>query len=160
MNYQTFIESLKTRVALLSVAQRKELGLAVCKKLFFDYQIFSHENSWGDSDLLLDGINFIQKSNLEEVDVLQTNIFIEEIEKITPDTEDFSNCSYALNACTAVLDTLNYLISKNIDSILSCCTYLNDTVDFKIQEPTTLPESQINSHPAMIEARNFLLKFG
>jgi uncharacterized protein YjaG (DUF416 family) len=115
MDYQTFIESLKTHISLLSVVQRKELGLAVCKKLFFDYQIFSQENSWGDPDLLLDGINFIQKSNLKEVDVQQAKIFIQEIEKITPDTEDFSNCSYALNACTAILDMLDYLMyQKNV----------------------------------------------
>jgi hypothetical protein len=159
MDYKTFIESLKRHISALSVVQRKELGLAICKKLFFDYQIFSQENSWGNPDLLLGGINFIKKSNLQEVDVSQATIFIQEIEKVTPDTEDFSNCSYALNACTAVMDTLDYLIYQKNESILNCCTYLTDTVDFKIQESKDLSESQIDEHADIIEIRNFLLGF-
>jgi uncharacterized protein YjaG (DUF416 family) len=156
MDYKTFTENLKSHITALSPFQRKELGLAVCKKLFFYYQRFSDENSWGNPDMLLDGINFIQESNLNTTNIQQAKKFIEEI---TPDTEDFENYSYALNAAAAVWDTVFFLIDHDLKHIFSCCTYLTDTIDFKIQESDELTQSQIDEHQDMIDARNFLLEF-
>jgi hypothetical protein len=42
--------------------------------------------------------------------------------------------------------------------IIAIGTYLTDTVDFKIQEREHLTEEQIDEHPMMVEARDFMLK--
>lgn len=80
------------------------------------------------------------------------------VDNITPNTEDFGNASYALNACSAVYETLEFLINKDQKHILNIGSYLTDTIDFKIQEDDELSEVQIDNHPMMIEARKFLIE--
>jgi hypothetical protein len=79
---------------------------------------------------------------------------------VTPDTEDFGDLSgsYALNAAASVYDTLQFILDKDPVHIIAIGTYLTDTVDFKIQEREHLTEEQIDEHPMMVEARDFMLK--
>jgi hypothetical protein len=78
---------------------------------------------------------------------------------VTPDTEDFGSelGSYALNASASVYEALEYLLDNDNKHIFAISTYYTDTIDFKIQEECELKEAEIDNHPLMVGARQFLL---
>lgn len=83
---------------------------------------------------------------------------IKQIDIITPDTEDFSDASYALNSCVAVCETLEFMIDNKSEHIYAIGTCLTDTIDFKIQEDGDLTEHEIDANPEMVTARKYLLE--
>src|SRR5688572_15897497 len=106
MKYEEFVTKFKSQSTNLSREKLLSLAVSICKKLFFDYQEFSEKNNWGDPDLLLDAINLSDKFLSRKPDLTTVKPLLAKINEITPDTDDFSDASYALNACTAVYETL------------------------------------------------------
>lgn len=158
MTYQEFTRQFKLQTESLSYHKQIDLAISICKKLFFDYQKFSEANNWGDSDLLLDTIKFVEQSKDLKIDEALSIAKINQIEAITPDTEDFGDASYALNCCVAVCETLEFLTNHKAEHIYSVGICLTDTIDFKIQEEDESTETEIDNHSAMSEARKFLLE--
>lgn len=77
-----------------------------------------------------------------------------------PDMDDFGSNelgSYALNASAAVCETLEFLLDNDPVHIQNVITHYTDTFDFKVQESKTLIMEEIDKHPLMIKAREFLL---
>ena len=132
------------------------LAIAVCKQLFFDYQKFTKENNWGNPDLLLDAINLAE--NFQASDEQKIKDLLPQIHDNCPDSEDFGNASYAINASSAIYETLQFLIDHNSEHIYNIGNCLTDSLDFKIQEDDELTDEQIDNHPLMIEARNYLIE--
>jgi uncharacterized protein YjaG (DUF416 family) len=157
MTYQEFTSKFKLRATKASYDNQLNLAKSVCKKLFFDYQSFCAKNKWGDPNTLLDAIKFLDNEISMSVNRELINKWIDSIEMITPDTEDFENASYALNACVSVCEALDFLVDKNSEHIYIIGTMLTDTTDIKIHEKWGLTRAQIDQHPLMIEARSYLL---
>jgi uncharacterized protein len=157
MTFQEFDNEFKSHVTKLNFELRLDLALKTCKKLFFDYQQFYEENAWGDPDLLLDAINLIEQSKIEIPEPSTLSATIKDIEEITPDTEDFSEAGFALNACTAIYYTLNFLIEDKPEYIYYVGNALYDTIYAKLEGENNLSEEEINQHPMMIEVRKYLL---
>ncbi|MDB5276174.1 MAG: hypothetical protein JWR61_1129 [Ferruginibacter sp.] len=159
MNYRDFLYCYNQQVLSLHFEDQLDFAVTVCKKLFFDYEIFSKRYQFGNPDQLLDAILVCEKAKLNQVDKLILEQFIEAINSITPDMDDFGDeiSSYALNACVAVYETLQFLVDHNPKHVHDVGICLSDTVDFKIQESGDLTEQQIDEHPMMIEARSFLV---
>ena len=107
MTYPEFTKKFKLQSERLSYERKTHFAIVVCKKLYIDYLKFYQENEWGDPDLLLDTIAFIEKLRNSHPDSSIINERLHSIEAITPDTEDFEDASYALNACVAVYETLD-----------------------------------------------------
>ena len=159
MNYEEFTNLFQSHVYRLTYQKQFEIAIAICKKLFSDYKVYSLENNWGEPDILLDAIKLCQFSYNKKNDNSEPlRAMMNIVNNITPDTEDFENASYALNACTAIHETLEVLIDKDGKHILNVGSYLTDTIYFKIQEEGELTETQINNHPEIIEVRKFLLE--
>src|SRR4030095_11528054 len=106
MKYEEFVSKFKSQSASLPRDKQLALAIDICKKLFFDYQKFSTENEWGNPNLLLDAINIAAESRLGNIDVLAVKSLLPKIDEIIPDTEDFGDASYALNASASVYETL------------------------------------------------------
>jgi hypothetical protein len=158
MTYEEFTRQFKNQTEVVSYDRQIDLAIAICTQLFFEYEKFSNENSWGDPDLVLDTITFIDKFkgfNLDHEVLTEKTI---QIEAITPDTEDFDNASYALNCCVAILETLDFMKDHTPNRIYEVGTCLTDTVYLKIQEKLTLDQDDIDRNPEMIAARRYLLE--
>jgi uncharacterized protein len=134
------------------------LALNICKRLFFDYQNFYEANEWGNPDILLDAIHFIENHTTEKPDYKVIAAIIQKVEDVTPDTEDFGEANYALNACCAVCSTLEFLLDKKGSHITNVGTNLIDTIDAKVQGDDYLTEEEIDQHPLMVDTRTFLLE--
>jgi uncharacterized protein len=158
MTYKEFDSKFKDHVAKLTYEQQLVFALEICKKMFFEYQQFYNEYEWGNPDTLLDAIHLIEQSKLKRQDSNQVAATIKKVEEVTPDTEDFGEANYALNACTAVWCTLNFLLENKPEHIYYVGTSLYDTVDARVQGDEDLSQAEIDQHPAMVETRKYLLQ--
>ena len=159
MNYEEFNTEIKKQIEFLSYERRLEFAILIAKRLYFDYQKFSEVYNWGDPDLLMDGINICQQSLSYFIDNNQINELLLKIDLIRPDMDDFGDelGSYALNASTAVYESLQFLIDKDQVHIYNITTYYTDTIYFRIQENQQLTFDEIERHSLTVEARNFLI---
>ncbi|MFL5742616.1 MAG: DUF416 family protein [Flavisolibacter sp.] len=159
MNHRDFIELLKQQTSTLDYEYSLKFSILICKKLYFDYKRFTEVENWGNADLPMDAINFCQKVLQSPIESINAKILLTEVELITPDTEDFGSelGSYALNASAAVYETLRFILDRDTTHIYNIATYFTDTIDFKIQEQKELNEIEIEKHPAIIEAWNFVI---
>ena len=157
MDSQQFVTDLRKQIQYLSRERQLQLGVSVSKKLFPDYLEFYNLNGWGNPNTLLEAINLISEFILEETNIEEGKRMIQIVADITPDTEDFENASYALNACVSISEALDFLIDGDIEHIINVTSCLTDTIDFKTQANTNLKENEIDNHPMMIKAREFLM---
>ncbi|NBB18626.1 DUF416 family protein [Runella sp. CRIBMP] len=146
---------LKKQIEKQSFLRDIEFALNICNRLLPDYVDFSKNNEWGEPDKLLRAINFCEKNKLTlETDEDEVIDLKEELESVTPDTDDFGDWdgSYALNSVTAILELLEYYLDKDKAHILNISSSITDTIDFKLnEEEDNLSDEQLSEHPKVIE---------
>lgn len=160
MVYKDFVTAFKKQVHAVSYEQGLQLAITVCKRLYPDYAHFVLTENWGDKDLLIDAIQLCEQTQKESIDISRINDLIAKIDTVIPDMDDFGNYdgSYALNAAASVYETLHFILDKDPIHLYHIGAHLTDTIDFKINEKEDLSDDQIDKHPMMLEARNFLLQ--
>ena len=160
MNYKEFTESFKRQVVALSDEKKLDFALSICKRLFVDYQNFYNQEKWGNPVLLIDAIKFCEQAKNYSHSKTEIETVLSSVEAITPDTEDFGDeiGSYALNACVAVLHTLEFLLTKNPLDIFYIGNALYDTIDVRVQEEQNLSAGEIDEHPMMQEIKYYLME--
>ena len=160
MNYREYTTILKSQTSSQAYLPQLKFAVRICKKLYFDYRNFTEVEKWGDANLLMDAINLCQQAIQNSINAEEVKALLPKIDLITPDMDDFGNelGSYALNASAAVYETLQFIIDKDKTHICNIGTYYTDTIDFKIQEDKDLSELEIENHPLMIEAWNFIIE--
>jgi uncharacterized protein YjaG (DUF416 family) len=160
MNYKEYTTILKSQILKGYYEHQLKFAVLICEKLYFDYQKFTETENWGNADLLMDAIRICQKAINNPVDTNQIKCFLPEIDQVTPDTNDFGDWSgsYALNASASVYETLEFILDKDNTHIYNIGTLYTDTIDFKIQEEKDLTDQEIEKHPRMIEAWNFIIE--
>lgn len=160
MNYEDFIVCFKRQIYSLGIPKQLDLCISVCKILYTDYSVFTENHSWGDPGILLDSIKFCEHAKLEIEDKIKIEKMLRQVDKITPDIDDFGDeiSSYALNACCAVYETLQFILDQDPMHVIDVGMSLTDTIDLKIQENKNFTKEQVDGNLLMIEARNYLLE--
>ena len=161
MKYDEFITKFSKQVFSLDYDRQLNLAIEVCKKLYFDYVDFSEKYKWGDKEVLLDAIILIEQSKTNSINQSLIERTLSKLDIITPDMDDFGSDelgSYALNACIAVYNSIQFIADQQPSHIYDLGICLTDTIDFKIQEQKTLTEQEIDNNPLMIETRNYLIE--
>jgi uncharacterized protein len=161
MQYEEFITTFNKQVSSIDFTRQLALAIDICKKLYFDYAEFSDKFQWGNKDILMDAIKVLEESKTNDYNQIIIDQMLTRLESVTPDMDEFGSDesgSYALNACVAVMNALQFPgdgLPQHIYDIGICLT---DTIDFRIQEPHILTEQEIDNHPLMIEARAYLIE--
>ena len=161
MKYEEFITKFNEQVFSLDYDRQLTLAIEVCKKLYFDYVDFSKKYQWGDKDLLLDAITLVEQSANRNIKQELIDKTLSQLNTITPDMDDFGSDelgSYALNACVAVYNSIQFIADEEPKHIYDIGICLTDTIDFKVQEQQTLTEQEIDNNPLMIETRKYLIE--
>jgi uncharacterized protein YjaG (DUF416 family) len=160
MNYINFTTQLKSNTSKFSYKPQLKFAVLICKKLYFDYQKFTEIYNWGNADLLMDAILISERAIENTIDINVVNLLLPKIDLIVPDMDDFGSelGSYALNSSLSVYETLQFIEDKDSIHIYNIATYYTDTIDFKIHEVKELTQKEIEKHPLMIEAWNFVLE--
>jgi len=131
------------------------------EKLYPNYIAFEDRRSWGNHLVLSEGISLIYQYLIKEDLFTDKEIkeLINNIDVITPDTDDFPGIltSFALDACTSILDTLQFIIDKDDKHIINVSIYARDTVDMFIQEREDM-NSLDPSIEIQIEHDNFMIE--
>lgn len=107
-----------------------------CERLYPNYVYFFDNFHFGDPEILREAIDFLYISIFEtRPDKNKIDSLIKKVNKITPDPGEFDTglASSALDACTAVSDSLDFLIDKEFSRIKDISTFGTDTVDMYIQ---------------------------
>jgi uncharacterized protein YjaG (DUF416 family) len=130
-----------------------------CERLYLNYVYFSQNYDFGNPKILREAIDCIYDNLFEQnPDENKIQSIIQKVEENTPDADDYSVIfvSSALDACTSILDSLDFLIDRDFSKIQSISTYGTDTIDMYIQEVENLDfntdkdfQNKINNHPLM-----------
>lgn len=157
MNFPEFENKLNQRAQQLSYEDRIAQGTEICKRLFPYYKAFANESGFGNPDVLLDSIRFVE-SGSQDSDQIQE--FLDSIEEICPDTEEYEEAEYALNACGAVNALLLQVAEpEEVEHFFEVAMCYYDTVEAKIQDESEedISDEEFEKNPVLAEARHFLL---
>jgi uncharacterized protein len=145
----------------LSPIKNLIFSVIICERLLPNYEYFSQKVSWGDFQILLNAINIIydeiyQRKIHSKEEILNA---INLVESVTPDTEDYDSilASFALDTCTSIVSTLNFILDNNIENIVDSATFARDTVDMFIQEKENL-SIEDNLFENIIEEDKFMIR--
>ena len=159
MNYAEFSNTFKMQIIQMSFERRLSFGILISKKLYPDYEIFSEEEKWGNPEIIKEAIALCEKSRDTEIDLSEFELMMEKIGEVTPDMDYFGSVrgSCALNACVAIHETLEFLITKEWKPIMDAGIAYYDTQDARLWDDD-FTDAELDQHPSIIETRRFLLK--
>lgn len=143
----------------LDFTKQMAFAYLTCERLFTNYIYFSNNFNFGNPDVLREAIDFLYQNIFDKnPDKNKINLLTKEVEKNTPDTENFSTnfVSSALDACTAVLESLDFLVDNQFSRIKDISSFATDTVYMYIQYIDKLDfntdrgfQQKIDNHPLM-----------
>lgn len=123
-------------------------GFLIAERLYPNYLWFEKKEKWGNHIILANGFITVYEYLAENliIDDLEIQNLIEQIDIVTPDTDDFSHItvSFALDACTAIRGVLSYLLNGIEEEIVDVAIFARDTVDMFVQEKYDLQLSDPN----------------
>ncbi|WP_341836416.1 DUF416 family protein [Chitinophaga pollutisoli] len=139
---------------------QKKLTFAylTCQRLFPNYRAFHLRFGFGEPSVLSIAINSIYNTilnaPLEKKELIK---LLSDIDSQVPQPEDFDTvlASSALDACTSIESTLEFIKSPNDQLIKDISTMATDSVDMYIQESDDMDysdkdfEQKITNHPLM-----------
>jgi hypothetical protein len=130
-----------------------------CERLYPDYVYFSENYGFGDPGVLREAIDQLYQSIFAKtIDPIYINSLIKQIDANTPDTEDYGIIfgSLALDTCSAIHESLNFLMDKKASRLESISTSATDGIDMRIQQEENLDyntnkdfQQRINTHSLM-----------
>lgn len=128
-----------------------------CKRLYPNYVYFSKNYNFGNTAPLNNSLIYICDVLLDSENENYVREHFSLIETNTPSPEKFHTvlASSALDACTAIMETLEFIIDKKFRRILDISTFATDSVDMYIQERDDLDynlptfEQKIQDDPLM-----------
>jgi uncharacterized protein YjaG (DUF416 family) len=156
--YPKMIEEIK-HLEKLDFTKQLSFAYLTCERLLPNYIYFSLHFKFGNPQILKDAIIFIHQSLINNSYQKETIItHLNAIDKNTPYPEKFDTilASSALDSCSVVSESLNFLMDKKIDRIKDISTLAIDTIDMYIQERDNLDfntdkqfEEKIQQDPLM-----------
>ncbi len=161
-NPKNFQRQVDEQLQMATDSERIRFGLDICNRLLPDYKAFEIKDKWGDSCVLIEATRFIDISkDKENIDLQELDTLISMVDKVIPDTEDFSDweVSYALNASVSIFELLLYLKDKDYNHILTISSLMTDNIDYKIQMNNThITDNEIDCHPLLINEFKYQLE--
>jgi uncharacterized protein YjaG (DUF416 family) len=141
---------------------KKQLLFAylTCERLYPNYVYFSKNFNFGDSKILREAIDFIYNAllNSDSLAIKDIPEHLREIDINTPFPHHFQTiiASSALDACTAIMETINFIVDKKANRLIDISTFATDTVDMYIGDKENLDfnsdpefENKIANNPLM-----------
>jgi len=130
------IEEIK-RLERLDFSKQLAFAYLTCERLYPNYVSFSTEVVFGNPTILRNVIDFIFKQLFREsLDEKIIQEYLLSIDQNIPYPENYATilASLALDSCTVIEETLNFLIDKKPSRLYDISTMAIDTVDMYIQD--------------------------
>ena len=155
MTYSEFFNLIKGRLEALPFEKQLHFTLQISKALFEYYSAFARRYELSGEDTIIDAIRLAERDPLFKEDIQR---MIPLVDSLAPDSDDYVDCYGALNCCCAVVDMLQFLLSRDPELLHNIATYYYDTLDAQIQENQDLSEEQIETHPILQEGKSYLIQ--
>ena len=150
MNWTDYSERFKAELNKSSERQKMGFAIEICERLLPDYYNFVNQTNWGNANTISKALEFVKSpANGKLTQAESINNLVREVEKNTPDLDDFGQISgsLALNSCTAILETLNFLLDKKSERIMDIASFSYDSVYFKVGDLNPeFTEIEIQNH--------------
>jgi uncharacterized protein YjaG (DUF416 family) len=133
MNRKT-ITNIHDRLNKLSFQQKLVFVYFVFQRLFPNYIAFHKKEKWGNPQIWIDSSNLLKEFILNPSNTISKDR-IEELKKVTPDTDEFSgfSASLALDACAALLEGFGFIEDKDSKRIVNISTSSLDLTQMYIE---------------------------
>lgn len=131
-----FLDTIEKKMNKIAFKQRILFTVLTCEKMFPNYLYFSEKEQWGHPDVLEEVIVIMyQILQGTKVPKKELEALYDSINEYAPDTNAFGGtASYALDACSAIGETLEHVLTKEIENAVNVASYARDTVDMFVQE--------------------------
>ncbi|MCZ4338607.1 YjaG family protein [Shewanella colwelliana] len=149
------------RLKALELEQKKLFAIALCQRMYPNYQLFSEVCEFGDPKVLDTALNLLWQSMYDNKLKLNIDIYLERIDAVTPEPADFDVYGVypAMDAAVALISLLSAMQSKVEDDItniskLSSSTvanYIEATLDEDIDEDAL--DDFVFNHEVMLEEK-------
>ncbi|ASJ97489.1 MULTISPECIES: YjaG family protein [Shewanella] len=149
------------RLKALELEQKKLFAIALCQRMYPNYQLFSEVCEFGDPQVLDTLLNLLWQSMYDQKLKLNIELYLERLDLNTPEPADFDVYGVypAMDAAVALTSLLSAIQSKVEDDItniskLSSSTvanYIEATVDEEMDEEAL--DEFIFNHEVMQEEK-------
>lgn len=133
--YSKYENAVKVWLSNIELWQGVLYSLIICRRFYPLYKLFSEKDKWGDHKLLLQAEDILKfwllGNKLEEKIVIDT---IGKIENNIPDTEDFIDCSDAMDAGIIHLYSLEAIQKQAVDTLRFVARYCYDAMDRRVMD--------------------------
>jgi len=162
MTHFDFVKKFNNQLSAISYYQQLSIAIEVCKKLYCNYLLFIEKYQWGNPDILLDAIDMLEQSKTRQIELDSINTTLQNIDSIMPEMSDYEMSDYLPNygfaACLAVYSSVKFLSTKQSECICDIGINFTDIIYFKLSKHEDLTDDEIDDHPLMIDARNYLFE--
>ncbi|KIO36269.1 MULTISPECIES: YjaG family protein [unclassified Shewanella] len=149
------------RLKALELEQKKLFAIALCQRMYPNYQLFSEVCEFGDPQVLDTVLNLLWQSMYDQKLKLNIDLYLERLDLNTPEPSDFDVYGVypAMDAAVALTSLLSALQSKVEDDItniskLSSATvanYIEATLEDEMDEAAL--DEHIFNHEVMQEEK-------
>ena len=145
----------------LDFSKQRAFAYLTCERLFPNYVYFSKNYGFGNTHVLREAIDYIYNNLFSNTtDKIKIDSLINNVDKNIPEPVHYDTilASSALDACTVIIEALNFLIDKQLPRLDDISTMATDTADMYIQDKEALDyntdihfQQKIDDHPLMIK---------
>ncbi|KAA9332155.1 DUF416 family protein [Hymenobacter busanensis] len=150
-------DDIETQITGLSDKQKAVFAGLVCERLLPQYEAFCKAANWGSPAVYERGLEILYNSSLGEFHRAEAAALLEKLELVQPGLTDFTTplTAYALDACIALEEALQFLIDKQESHLHNCATAATDSVEAFVQEYRSLSSDRRDAH-AIVAADAFM----
>ena len=163
MNKITYQEAIKI-ISETDVWPRKAMFVVlITENMLPCYEFFYESESWGNPEILKEGVSLLYESVFVHPDKLKEDALIcqQRLELVSPDLDDFAEtASYGLDSCVAVDEALYFLITQSSSYLERVVNAVANTLDMFIQVKENMDsndqnlQEKIDNDPFMINEIN------
>ena len=118
------------RLKELSFAQKQLFAVALCQRMYPNYQLFSEVCEFGDSKVLDTVLNLLWQSLYDRKLKLNFDIYLDRLNLVAPEPENFDVFGVypAMDAVTALIALLSAIESKQEEDLVNISKLSSSTV--------------------------------
>ncbi|GAB2957626.1 hypothetical protein GCM10027048_25300 [Hymenobacter coalescens] len=137
-------DDLDTLIYSLSDKQKAVFAGLLCERLLPQYEAFCQAVGWGSPAVYERGVELLYNSGLGEFHRSEAASLLEKLELVTPALAEFDHplTSFALDACIALHEALQFLVDQQETHISNGATATLDSVELFVQEYRRLSPDQ------------------
>ena len=150
-----------TQLKNLDFTKQRTFAYLTCERLYPNYAYFAKKYEFGNPKVLREAIQYLYGNLLDKIiDKIKLVSLSKSVEENIPQPADYDTilASSALDACTAIIESLSFWVDGQASSLENISTMATDTVAMYIHDtnnldPNTDPNFQqkINSNPLKIK---------